>query len=769
MKPGQSSANPSGEVQLASNLPRLAEAVRRQWEEGTYPDTAALFAQHPELLTDRSLCRDLVWEAFCLRRERGESVEPETFCRRTPSVVRSMVRLMVQVEYACTHKPELLNETQAIRWPQAGERPGDFTLLRELGRGGFSRVFLATEASTGDRPVAVKFSLHGDAEARTLGRLTHPNIVPILSARRDATGPLTAVCMPFQGSATLEDVIDYLFPSPEVRPRRAADLLAAVRAFRQEQDPPLEPASAAPRLAEGSYADGVIRIALPLVRALDFLHRRHVFHRDLKPSNVLLCPDGRPVLLDFNLSADERNDSLRLGGTLPYMAPEQIRDHLRASNGRGLDARTDLFSLGVILYQALTGLHPFHPIPLTAPVEELANYLLERQQAGFRPLRELCPEVDPSVARAIERCLAVDPTERPQSAADLVRELRRQLTLARRLQGWFARRPRRTLATGCGSLLLAATALYALATTPPYREREYHYGLEAYRVGSYEEAEAHFDQACQAAPGQYRYRFARGCARLKQCGDSRSGQKLAVLTQALKDLKPSSPGEEQDVRTQLSLAFCYALLRAHPLAIDCYEKTEQMGFRSAAVLNNRACSYILTMGLQKSAQERAWEDLEQAGRLAPSAPAVFVNRAAFAQRLRQGNIGGFLGPNALRDVERALQLSPATPGLFLCAAQLYAWSAEDLRDTLLSLETITQASGLPSAVGRTPQEYLLKRADALARLAVDSGTGPRLESPKELARSPDGPAAPARLEHLIHKSLGDMDIQLMDPLLDLPD
>src|SRR5207248_2131228 len=81
------------------------------------------------------------------------------------------------------------------RWPEAGEEVGDLTLLRELGRGAFARVFLAREASAGGRLVAVKFSPEGAAEGRVLGPLEHPNIVPVLSVRKEEALRLTAVLM----------------------------------------------------------------------------------------------------------------------------------------------------------------------------------------------------------------------------------------------------------------------------------------------------------------------------------------------------------------------------------------------------------------------------------------------------------------------------------------------------------------------------------------------------------------------------------------------
>src|SRR5262249_8683608 len=108
-------------------------------------------------------------------------------------------------------------------------------------------------------------------------------------------------------------------------------------------------------LARYSYPEAVLWIGARLADALAHAHDRGILHRDIKPANVLLTDDGQPMLLDFNLAADAARAGPRVGGTPAYMAPEQLRQV--CGEAAGVDARSDLFSLGVVLFEMLTGRH----------------------------------------------------------------------------------------------------------------------------------------------------------------------------------------------------------------------------------------------------------------------------------------------------------------------------------------------------------------------------------------------------------------------------
>src|SRR5262249_25943925 len=197
------------------------------------------------------------------------------------------------------------------------------------------------------RLVAIKCTSFGAREAAMLGRLDHPGVMPIHSIRDIADQNVTVVCMPYLGRATLDQVFRHVHGRP--RPTlQAATILEAC------QDRRL-PTAAAPRiLRRGSYLDGVRWLAARIAGALGYLHAKGISHRDLKPSNILLQPDGAPRLLDFNLSADTFLPKAQVGGTLPYMAPEQL-EALDHGDPAVLTPQVDIFALGVILYEWLAG------------------------------------------------------------------------------------------------------------------------------------------------------------------------------------------------------------------------------------------------------------------------------------------------------------------------------------------------------------------------------------------------------------------------------
>ncbi|MDB5308573.1 MAG: serine/threonine protein kinase, partial [Gemmataceae bacterium] len=321
-------------------------------------------------------------------------------------------------------------------------RPGDtffgFRLVEELGHGTFARVFLAKQDSLAGRDVALKVTLRPTREAERLARLQHTNIVPVYSVHTAAS--IQFICMPYLGRRTLADLILGYRRSQNaigqstrkvLGAKKGSTTLAGSRSKTGLRDPASAVSGSVPAVESDrpvaalvGDVEAVLRILSGLADGLAHAHARGVLHLDLKPGNVLLPDDGEPMLLDFNLSFDAAEPNREvIGGTIPYMAPEQLID-LR-SRGKGeIDARTDLYSLGVMAFELLTGANPFS---ITAKTLADFDGLMAARKKGPRSLREANPDVTPAVEAIVRKLLAPDPAERYQSAAELREDVDRQL------------------------------------------------------------------------------------------------------------------------------------------------------------------------------------------------------------------------------------------------------------------------------------------------------------------------------------------------------
>ncbi len=293
-----------------------------------------------------------------------------------------------------------------------GSRLGHYKVLDLLGAGGMGEVYVAEDTSL-KRRVALKVLPPGVAsrgdrlhrfrvEAEALAALSHPAIVTIFSIESAETEPDGR-----PGAAPSEPVH---FLTMELVEGRQLDRV----------------------IPEGGLAVGdFYRLACRVVEGVAAAHARGVIHRDLKPANILVTPEGRPKILDFGLAklregaGRSATDSAlptalatvpgQVLGTPAYMAPEQAA-------GGVADARTDLFALGAVFYEMLTGRRPFEG-------DSPASFQAAVLTAEPRPPRELRPEIPRRLEQLVERCLQKDPAARYATAEELLAELREQAEL----------------------------------------------------------------------------------------------------------------------------------------------------------------------------------------------------------------------------------------------------------------------------------------------------------------------------------------------------
>jgi eukaryotic-like serine/threonine-protein kinase len=392
--------------------------------------------------------------------------------------------------------------------PAAGGAFLNFYLVEELGRGAFGRVFLAQQADLANRSVALKIAIDLDGETQTLARLQHTNIVPIYSVHRH--GGLQAICMPYLGATTLTDVTRGLHGAGSLPVSgwhlvsTLNDRKARTRSGHSSGAGPAAPTEsvvAVPgrgvpnavigplnRFARFSYVDAVLWLTARLASGLAHAHERGIVHRDLKPANVLLTDDGEPMILDFNLSVDAKTrthaGAARIGGTLPYMSPEQLAAF--EENGAAIDARSDIFALGVIAFELLTGRLPYRH--RGGSLRECVAAMRKDRSGPAPRLRSRNPAVTPAAESIVRRCLAADPARRYRSADDLREDLERQLanqplrharepSARERARKWVRRHPRLTSSTSVGAA--AAVVLLGMLVGAGFAWREHRANLQA--------------------------------------------------------------------------------------------------------------------------------------------------------------------------------------------------------------------------------------------------------------------------------------------------
>lgn len=559
--------------------------------------------------------------------------------------LRSSICRQLEVEGYLNEQSWFADAANEVRWPHPGERIAEFHLLEEVGRGNRSRVFLCRQAGVGDRQVIVKFTYGAPLEADVLGRLRHPNIVPVYFAA-EQSGGLSYICMPFLGRSTLADFIE--FSSSVARAPRELLVASASCRHRPTDALPTESAAEAPPELY-SRADCVAWIGWKLALALSHAHEQGIVHGDVKPSNVLLSAGGSPLLVDFNLSGSTFHSMEAKGGTLPYMPPEQLQSFAGASADAVYDQRSDLYSLGVLLFEALTGRLPFPVEQFDGDRKELARRLFHSQRDGAPRLQSIDRGVTRNIANAIERCLAFAPADRVQSADELARLLGAEFSARRRIAKTVRRH---WIATSIACATLFSGVAIATAITlsrPPEHERLYQAGAALFRAGEFSEAALKFDRSVSLAPNSTASRFNLG----------RSLLKANELTKAI-DCFYELQHREKSARGAAYIAYCLSLQGKMDEAAAGYVKALQYSTASPEVHNNLAVAYDFARktGMNQSEQALAAKNhLRIAEALLPDSPTLGYNRLRLELSLAE-NIGAIITAETAQLAESLAKTCP---------------------------------------------------------------------------------------------------------------
>ena len=426
-----------------SSLPsRLCQVQREQWLRGERVLVEALISKYPELSTDRNALLTCVYSEYCLRKELGESPEPEEYLRRFPDLSNDLSRLFAsnpasletasastarsrsldgsQLAIVCPNCQQVLHleaaaTSERVRCPSCGKpilvldptlsaatqcrTIGHFELRDLIGGGQFGDVWLGYDTSL-KREVAIKIPRASRAdeytaqlflrEARAAASLKHPNIVPVHEVGRE--------------NGTVFIISDF------------------IRGVTLRQ-----------RLRQASYSSWeAAELCTQLADALHHAHDAGIIHRDLKPGNVMIDLAGRPQVMDFGLAKQNLDEITvtiegQVLGTPAYMSPEQA-----SGRSHEVDRRSDVYSLGVVLYEMLAGRRPFDGNPRL-----LTHRILHEDPVNIRKINSSVPS---DLETICAKAMAKDPNGRYATAADMADDLRRFLSgrpiLARRTPAW---------------------------------------------------------------------------------------------------------------------------------------------------------------------------------------------------------------------------------------------------------------------------------------------------------------------------------------------
>lgn len=517
-------------------------------------------------------------EEFQKRLAAGEDVDEKEFLREHPELTDEFAMIF-----------EWLGALKRQQGPPGGEGTGDSTLfgcprvlgdfriVRHIGSGGMANVFEAEQIRL-KRRVALKVLapqlalseksiLKFKREAEAAGRQNHPGIIAIHDVgEQDGFYYIATEYVP--GEMSLADRLEEL---------------------RSEGD-----------LPRGYFRETAALIA-DTALALQHAHDSSVIHRDVKPSNILIGTDGRPKVSDFGLA--KVGDALSLSrsgdfsGTPYYMSPEQV-----IPGRKGIDHRTDVFSLGVTLYEALTLERPFEA--------ETSHQILRKIQLHeARDPQKIDPRLPRDLALICRKAMEKDPGHRYQSMAEFASELRRFLageSILTRPAGFWRRslalvRRHKLASTALGAVLVATLSLAILAfVVSSQTEREFEYTRSRYKLaGEVMELGRKFEETC------------------RWCLDA----------------------DTRDPSGAMALAICYIQALQYDDAIASLDECVDKSRTNEMPEMEREARYLLAVirmrqsdSLDRSSDEwraltaRAEEDLDSAGDFAPSSPDSLIWR-----------------------------------------------------------------------------------------------------------------------------------------------
>ncbi len=351
----------------------------------------------------------------------GKNVNVEVYCEKYPQYKDEILSKLKIAEYIRSdfHEEDL-----------SGKKLAEYIILKELGRGGMGVVFLGIHSAL-SRLTAIKIlppSISNDKEAlkkfqeeaKTIAKFNHPNIVPIYSINNERG--VYYIAMGYVPGPTLKDILIKLQNNKNADPLRfkasgIKELILSQPAEQHDISQKSVSLRREPKFWDKTYLQFILTIVAEIADALSYAHQSNIIHGDIKPSNIILSNEGIPMIVDFGLSKDFKQlvspKDNEFTGTLVYAAPEQIRENIA-------NEKTDIWALGVTLYELITFKHPFKE----NTVKKTADKIIK---GNLVPLRVLNKKMPIEVEAIVNKCLEVKPESRYESIEDFANDLRNYL------------------------------------------------------------------------------------------------------------------------------------------------------------------------------------------------------------------------------------------------------------------------------------------------------------------------------------------------------
>ena len=709
-----------------------AAKIAARWRRSDAARLAERFQNKDLLRRHKSLVLNLVIEDCQKVKDSKSSQErpldlASRFQGLGDSLEQSIYRQLEVQQYLDEH-PELLQQESCFSWPELGDRFRDFEVIDELGRGALARVYQCRQESLAGRLVVVKLCFGIEPlEPSLLGQLQHPNIVPVHYAEELPESGASLICMPFLGRSTLADLItlsnEYEHPKPVDLVQKAANLW-------------LKPSErlllGAPKASQGdrSHINQVLGIAVSVARALQFAHTKGVLHGDIKPTNILLTSAGHPLLFDFNLGRELTQLTGPVGGTIPYMAPELL-DAIASPNTSAMTKptiATEIYSFGVLLHELVYGSTFIRPDAGEAP-----SMAAEKALSSIRNRDVIVKSnslLNSSLRSLIDRCLSLEPQDRPASMQEVVDSLKRELGKQRSLARSI-RTHKKKYAIGVTVLLFGIVSLVALwVRLPPYSVRMYHKAFKAQEAGDLERSLSTLKLALSIDPNYH------DALLLRARGNLLNGNLLAAREDMEKLVE-----QENLTAVRPFIGYYFDLNQKYAQAIPWYEATIQEQGPTAEILNNLGMSLFLAQKSSLDPESRLTQahkhlcsaiDLDQEAELYRRNAAriemeLLNQQIVAAERISRENI------------EWLCQRLPDDPEVNLIAFHLYTdWSRTDPSLAEIAIERLEKAhtSGIAptaKALEMASRYSVLRDLDRFQELVQ------RVKKQGQAARAKSGP------------------------------